>query len=152
MAEFTAVAEQTVEFGAPVIFTETTVRSQSGLVRHQDGTGLFNLVGFNDGNGCGCCCCQNNETDYHVAFHANIAVPDGGTVGEISLAVAVGGAVIPATLMAVTPTAAVAYFNVGTDGITPVWDDCCQNLSIVNTSATAAPILVRNARLAINLP
>ena len=150
MAEFTAVAEQTVEFGQPVIFTETTVRS-SGLVRHQDGTGLFNLVGFNDGASCGCPCCNDNETDYQVSLNANIAVPTDGTVGEISLGIQVGGAVIPATITAVTPTVVNAYFHVGTDGNTPVWDDCCQNLSVVNTSATQAAILVRNARLSINL-
>ena len=63
MAEYTAIAEQTVEANQPMIFTETTIPCTKGLIRHEDGTGLFNLSGavpaseyYNR------CCCQSEPT------------------------------------------------------------------------------------------
>lgn len=154
MAEYTAIAEQTVEANQPMIFTETTIPCTKGLIRHEDGTGLFNLSGaipaseyYNR------CCCQGEPTaDYLVAFHANIAVPDGGTVGEIQMAIAMDGTIIPATRMIVTPTVVEAFFNIGTSKNVQCYPGCCRNLSIVNASADQAEILVSNAILDITRP
>lgn len=154
MAEYTAIADQTVLANQPVIFTESPIPCTRGLIRHEDGTGLFNLSGavpaseFQNR-----CCCQGEPTaDYLVVFHANIAVPEGGTVGEISLALSVDGTIIPATVMRVTPTVVQAYFNVGSSKNVQCYPGCCRNLSVVNSSADQASILVSNAVLDITRP
>lgn len=154
MAEYTAIADQTVLANQPVIFTESPIPCTRGLIRHEDGTGLFNLSGavpaseFQNR-----CCCQGEPTaDYLVVFHGNIAVPEGGTVGEISLALSVDGTIIPATVMRVTPTVVQAYFNVGSSKNVQCYPGCCRNLSVVNSSADQASILVSNAVLDITRP
>lgn len=154
MAEYTAIADQTVLANQPVIFTESPIPCTRGLIRHEDGTGLFNLSGavpvseFQNR-----CCCQGEPTaDYLVEFHGNIAVPEGGTVGEISLALSVDGTIIPATVMRVTPTVVQAYFNVGSSKNVQCYPGCCRNLSVVNSSADQASILVSNAVLDITRP
>ena len=154
MAEYTAIVEQTVLANQPVVFTESPIPCTRGLIRHEDGTGLFNLSGavpvseFQNR-----CCCQGEPTaDYLVVFHANIAVPEGGTVGEISLALSVDGTIIPATVMRVTPTVVQAYFNVGSSKNVQCYPGCCRNLSVVNSSADQASISVSNAVLEITRP
>ena len=154
MAEYTAIADQTVLANQPVVFTESPIPCTRGLIRHEDGTGLFNLSGavpvseYQNR-----CCCQGEPTaDYLVVFHANIAVPEGGTVGEISLALALDGTTIPATIMRVTPTVVEAYFNVGSSKNVQCYPGCCRNLSVINSSANQASVLVSNAVLDITRP
>lgn len=154
MAEYTAIADQTVLNGQPMIFTETAVPCNRGLIRHEDGTGLFNLSGavpvseYQNR-----CCCQGEPTaDYLVVFHANIALPEGGTVGEIQMALALDGTILPATRMIVTPTAVEAFFNIGTSKNVQCYPGCCRNLSVVNTSPNQADIVVSNAILDITRP
>lgn len=150
MAEYTAVAEQTVAMNQPVVFTETVIPCRAGLINHYDGTGLFTLAGI-QGDSCCCPCCQANDPEYFASFHANIAVPEGGTAGEISLALQIGGVIIPASTMTVTPTVVSAYFDIGTENSIPVFGNCCQNLAVVNVSSSNQAILVRNARIRIGL-
>ena len=153
MAEFTAVAEQTVSYLQPVVFTETSVPCTRRLIRHEDGTGTFSLSGavpaseFN-----GCPCCNDPSADYLVVFHANIAIPTGVAVSEISLGLMVNGAVVPATIMRATPTVVEAYFNVGTSKNVRAFPGCCSSLSVVNTTTEQTDILVSNAILDITRP
>ena len=51
-------------------------------------------------------------SNYLVTFGANIAVPTGGTVGDISLAITIDGTTIPASQMIVTPAAVDEFWNV----------------------------------------
>ena len=154
MAEYTAIADQTVLNGQPMIFTETTVPCNRGLIRHEDGTGLFSLSGAVPASEYqNRCCCQGEPTaDYLVVFHANIALPEGGTVGEIQMALALDGTILPATRMIVTPTAVEAFFNIGASKNVQCYPGCCRNLSIVNTSPNQADIVVSNAILDITRP
>jgi hypothetical protein len=82
-----------------------------------------------------------------VNFGANIAIPTGGTVGQISLAIAVNGAVVPASTMIVTPAAVDEFFNVSREMPVAIFCGCCQSVSIVNTSGQ--PITVQNATIEI---
>lgn len=154
MAEYTAIANQNVLSGQPVVFTETTIPCTKGLIRHEDGTGLFNLSGavpaaeYQNR----CCCMPEPTADYLVVFHANIALPEGGTPGEIQLSLAMDGTILPATRMIVTPTVVQAFFNVGTSKNVQCYPGCCRNLSIVNTSDNQAEIVVSNAILDITRP
>ena len=105
MAEFSANAVQTVNPGETIVFTEAPVPCTRGLVRHRDGTGNFLLAGRTG------CPCKKSAT-YMVDFGGNIAVPTAQTVGQISVALSIDGATIPATTMIVTPAAVEEYFNV----------------------------------------
>jgi hypothetical protein len=82
-----------------------------------------------------------------VTFGGNIAVPTGGTVGPISLAIAIEGEPVPATTMIVTPAAVEQFFNVKSSVFIDVPRGCCTRISIVNTSDE--PIVVQNANLII---
>ena len=80
MAEYTAVALQTVAAGADVAFTETAVNG-SNCINHREGSGIVKLRGIT--NQC--------RARFLVSYSGNIQIPTGGTVGEISLALAVDG-------------------------------------------------------------
>ena len=153
MAEYSANAAQTVLAGQPIIFTESPVPCNRGLIFHRDESGIFRLANAAGTNGwCSTwscpCCNQMPETMYEVAFHANIAIPTGGTVEAISLAVAIDGEIDPSSTMIITPAADNEYGNVGADIIIAVPSICrCSSVSVRNTSSQ--PILVQNANLVI---
>lgn len=138
MAAYTNIASQDVLSGEAVVFSETLVPCTRGLVRHRDGDTSFMLSGwspYDDGYSLnGCPCCNNSNAEYLVTVKANIAIPTTGTAGEISLALAVNGSVLPASSMRVTPTATGAFFNVAVSVPVDIWEGCCQSLSLVNTS------------------
>ena len=150
MAEYSAVAVQTVNPGESVVFTATTIPCTRGLVQHSDETGNFLLSGWVPSNN-GCPCCNNNNpADYLVDFGANITVPTGGTPGEISVAFAVDGSTLPASAMMATPAAIGDFFNVARSITVEIFNGCCQTLTIRNTSDQA--INVQNATVRITRP
>lgn len=144
MAEYSAVARQTVAPGAFVVFTETNVPCYRRLVRHSDGTSGFLLSGWTPNNN-GCCCCQNQEADYFTYFNANIAISEGGTAGPISLAITVDGSPVPASTMISTPAAAEEFNSVSTQLTVPIFTGCCQSVAVQNTSTQ--PIDIEGAIL-----
>lgn len=151
MAEYSANALQTVNPGETIIFTEAPVPCVRGLVRHRDDTGSFLLSGYVPNNyGRGCCCNRANTANYLVDFGANIAVPTGGTPGQISVAIQIGGSTIASSTMLVTPAAVEEFFNVSRAINVPVWRGCCENVSVKNVSDQ--PILVQNANILFSRP
>ena len=138
MAEFTYNPVQEVAVGGPVIFN-TTIPCNKGYVLHRNESGIVTLRGA--ASGC------NRFARYQVAFDANIAVPEGGTPGPISVAIAITGEPIQTSTAIVTPTVAEAYFNVSSIAIIDVPVGCCNNISIENTSDQA--IDVQNANLLV---
>lgn len=147
MAEYSANAVQTVQPNLSVTFTDNPIPCKRGLIRHRDETGTFLLKGYVPQSACGCC---DNSADYFCMFGANIAIPTGGTVGDISLALAIDGSIIPSSTMIVTPAAVEEYFNVSVAVSAQIWRGCCETLSVVNTSDQ--PILVQNANIVISRP
>lgn len=146
-AEYSANAVQTVASNGSVIFTENPVRSR-GLIYHRDESGLFRLASPSvlGSIGRGCCCCGMPTANYEVAFHANISIPEGGTVEAISLALVIDGEVDPSSIMTVTPAAVSELWNVGADIIVAVpWICRCASVSVRNVSTQA--IEVQNANL-----
>lgn len=147
-AEYSANAAQTVQPNGSVIFTESPVRCNRGLIYHRDESGIFRLaspsvLGYaRRGN----CCCGSPEAIYQVGFHCNIAVPTGGTVGAISLALAIDGEIDPSSIMTVTPAAVDQFFNVGAGILVAVpWICRCESVSVRNISDQA--ISVQNANI-----
>ena len=150
MAEFSNNNQQVVNAGEAVIFTSNPVPCERGFVRHRDETGNFLLSGWIPNGNCRCCCRRNSSALDLVDFSANIAVPTGGTVEAISLAVTIDGAVIPSSQMVVTPAAVEEFFNVSVAINAQIWKGCCETVTIQNTSTQ--PILVENANIIFSRP
>jgi len=140
--EYSNNAVQTVNPGESIIFTQSPVPCRTGLVRHRDESGSFRLSGRVNRCSCGC---YPKTVNYLVDFGANIAIPTGGTVGPISLAIALDGATIPTTEMIVTPAAVEEFFNVSDETIVQIWAGCCETLTVRNISDQ--PILAQNANI-----
>ena len=144
--EFTAPAVQTVAYGQNVLFTNTPIACRKGYVIHRDGSGIATLRGVVNNN-------CSPFARYQVTFDGNIAVADGGTVGEISLAIASDGEPLPSAVARVTPAAVGDFFNVSANVFIDVPRCCCTAVSVENTSITAdgttIPISVSDANLII---
>ena len=150
MAEWSNAAEQTVNPGESVTFTQNPVPCNRGLVLHRDDTGAFLLRGYVVSGYGGCRCRQPQYANYLVDFGANIAIPDGGTVEPISVAVTIDGTTIPASNMTVTPAATGQFFNVSRAINAAIHRGCCESVTVRNTSAQ--PILVNNANIIFSRP
>ena len=150
MAEWTSIAEQTVNPGESIVFTENPVPCLRGFVRHRDDSGNFLLSGWTPNRNMCNCCRRNGSAIYLVDFGANIAIPTGGTVGEISVAFALDGGTLLGTTMTVTPAAVEEFFNVSRAANVSIFRNCCQTLTIRNTSDQ--PILVQQANIIFNRP
>jgi hypothetical protein len=143
-AEYSANAAQVVPANSSVIFTESPVPCRQGLVYHRDGSGIFRLANrFFRQN---LLQCWRRNTNYEVTFHANIAIPTGGTVEEIQIAISIDGEVDPSSIMSYTPAAVEVLGNVGADIIVTVPYVCgCSSVSVRNLSSQ--PITVANANI-----
>ena len=140
MPEYTSNAVQTVAVGQNVAFTETAVRCTRGYVNHRDGAGVITLRGIvNNPSAC--------FARYQISFGGNIAVPATGTVGEISLAISVGGEALGPATMVATPAAVSEFWNVHSSIFVDVPKGCCVNVAVQNTSTQA--IDVRNANIIV---
>lgn len=149
VAEWSFSAQQTVNPGETIIFTENPVPCTRGLIRHRDDTGTFLLAGYVPRQ-YGCPCRRQRSANYLVDFGANIAIPTGGTVGAISVAITIDGATIPASTMTVTPAAVEEFFNVSRAINASVFVGCCESIAVRNTSDQ--PILISNANIIISRP
>ena len=134
--EITANAIQTVADGANVLFTDTVVCGNCAIT-HRDGSGLVTLRGLT--NQC--------RARFRVSFGGNIAIPTGGTVGPISLAIAIDGEAVATTTMISTPAAVEEYQNVFSAIFLDIPRGCCSQISVKNISDE--PIEIQNANLII---
>lgn len=147
MAEYTYNPVQVVEPNQNVILNDN-IPCTKGYVLHREESGIVTLRGIVN-NPC------SNFARYQVTFNANIAVPTGGTVGAIAVALAVSGEPIQTSRAIVTPAAVEEYFNVTSTAIITVPKGCCFNVSVENTSSGATPadaataINVQNANLTV---
>lgn len=138
MAEYTAIAEQTVAANQNILLTETPVCGNAPCIVHREGSGLVTLRGITKGQ------CRAR---FKVTFGGNIAIPTGGTVEAISVAIAINGEAVNSTTMIVTPAAAEQFFNVASAIYIDVPQGCCMQVSVRNTSGEE--ITVQNANLIV---
>lgn len=134
--EIVANALQTVEANQNVIFTDTAVCGNSSII-HREGSGLVSLRGLT--NQC--------RARFKVFFSGNIAIPTGGTVGAISIAISVNGEPVGSTTMIQTPAAVEQFANVASAVYLDISSGCCSQVSVRNTSTQA--IEVQNANLIV---
>lgn len=134
--ELIANAIQTVDAGANVQFTDEAVSGCNSIL-HRAGSGLVTLRGIT----------QQCRARFRVFFSGNIAIPTGGTVEAISIAIAVHGEPVDSTTMIVTPAAVEEYSNVASAVYLDVPAGCCISVGVRNTSAQA--IEIQNANLIV---
>ena len=146
MAEYTNVNDQIVNPNESVVFF-ASIPCQRGFVKHREGTGSFLLSGYVPNNPCGC---KARSAEYLIDFGANISIPTGGDVEEISLAIEIDGATIPASTMRYTPDAVETFGNVSRAINANVWRNCCETVSVKNTSTQ--PITVSEATIIFTRP
>lgn len=146
--EFLYNPVQAVSLNAPVLF-DTSIPCSRGYVYHESNTGNFILKGAV--NGCGC------FAHYQATFNGNIAIPEGGTVVPIAVALTVNGEPRLTSRAIYTPAAVDEYGNVTSTAIIKVPKGCCFSLGVDAVPASADPtvvpapvINVQNANLTVS--
>ena len=147
MAEYLANPVQTVALNAPILFN-ASIPCNKGYIYHEDETGVFILRGIT----------SNCFARYQVTFNGNIAIPEGGEVTPIAVALAVSGEPRLTSRAIFTPAAADEYGNVTSTALITVPKGCCFSLSVEyvdattdNATVTPTPLIeVQNANLVIN--
>lgn len=146
MAEYLANAIQNVAVNAPVIFT-ASIPCTRGYVYHEDETGVFVLRG----------CTNNCFARYQVTFNGNVAIPEGGDLTPIAIAITVNGEERPTSRAVLTPQAVDEYGNLTSTAIITVPRGCCFSVAVDYVDATTddpattpTPLIeVQNANLTI---
>lgn len=144
MAEYLANAVQDVALNDPILFT-ASIPCTKGYIYHEDETGIFILRGITN----------NCFARYQVTYNGNIAIPTGGTVTPIAVAIAVNGEPRVTSRAIFTPAAVDEYGNVTSTEIVTVPRGCCFSLSVRYVTAdptedSATSIEVQNSNLVIN--
>lgn len=147
MAEYLANAIQEVALNSPILFN-ASLPCQKGYIFHEDETGVFTLRGIT----------PNCFARYQVTFNGNIAIPEGGAVGPIAVAITVNGEPRLTSRAIFVPAAVNEYGNVTSTAIVVVPKGCCFNMSVRYVSGLTddpagvpAPVInVQNANLVIN--
>ncbi len=135
MAEFTAVATQTVAQNSNIVWTDTPVPGNCSII-HREGSGLVTLRALPNGQ------CRSR---FRVTFGANLAAVTAASA--VSLAIAINGEPVSSSSMIVTPAAVGEYFNVSSSVYLDIPTNCCSQISVENTSAQS--VSVQNANLIV---
>lgn len=146
MAEYLANAVQNVSLNGPITFT-ASIPCPRGYVYHEDETGIFILRGITN----------NCFARYQVTFNGNIAIPEGGAISPIAVAITVNGEPRLTSRAIVTPAAVGDYFNVTSTAIITVPRGCCFSLGVRYVDATTddptvepTPVIeVQNANMTV---
>ena len=146
-AEYLANPIQEVALNAPILFN-ASIPCNRGYIYHEDETGIFILRGIT---------CNQCFATYQVTFNGNIAIPEGGSVTPIAVAITLNGEPRVTSRAIYTPAAVDEYGNVTSTAIIKVPKGCCFSLAVEHVAATTDPtvtpapvINVQNANLVIS--
>ena len=149
MAEYTNNDVQLVQPGQPVLLN-TTIGCNKGYVIHREGSGILTLRGIvNCANAC--------FARYQVTFNGNVAIPDGGDITPVAIAITVQGEPRLTSRAIYTPQAVGEYGNLTSTAIITVPRGCCMTVAVDYVDATTddptvtpTPLIeVQNANLTI---
>lgn len=141
MAEFVqSQTQQNVAFGQNLLLVDSIPCSR-GYVLHRNGSGILTLRGIV--NGCGC------FARYQVTFNGNVAIPTGGTVAAIAMALAIDGEPLQNSRAIVTPAAVEQYYNVTSTAIITVPKGCCYTVAVENVDAGVGGALVDQQTISV---
>lgn len=146
MAEYLANAPQAVALNGTVLFT-ASIPCNKGFVFHEDETGVFILRGVT----------PNCFARYQLTFNGNVAVPEGGDITPVSLAISIQGEPRATSQAIFTPQAVDEFGNLTSTAIITVPRGCCLSASVRYIDATTADpettptptVTVQNANLVI---
>lgn len=124
LAQYTNVFVQQIAANANAVFSETLVAGSNCIV-HREGSGIITLRGIT----------SQCRARYLVTFNGNIAIPTGGTVGPISIAIALEGEPLGSATATVTPAAVGDEFHVSMSTYADVLKGCCVTVSVKNVNA-----------------
>jgi hypothetical protein len=125
MARYITSTDQLVALNGVIPFDVVSVPCNKGCVVPL-ATGIVTLKGGN----------TNRFARYDVDLQANIAIPTGGAVTPLALAITLNGIPIPDSVAIVTPAAADDVWHVHTSTTITVPRGCCASVSAAYVDAT----------------
>lgn len=129
MAEYVqSNALESVSLNTPITF-DSSIPCTRGYVFHENGTGIFTLRGaVNNPSAC--------FARYQVTFNGNVAIPDGGDVTPVAVAITVNGEVRQGSKAIFTPQAVDEFGNLTSTAIITVPKCCCTTIAVEYVDAT----------------
>ena len=125
MARYITSVDQNVALNGAIPFDIVSIPCNKGCVI-PIATGVLNLQGSN----------SNRFARYEVTVQANVAIPTGGEVTPLALAITLNGVAIPDSVAIVTPTAVEDVWHINTSAIVTVPCGCCVSVSATYVDAT----------------
>ena len=125
ISRFITSTDQNVALNNTIPFDVVSIPCNKGYVIPIT-TGVLNLHGGN----------TNRFARYNVTVQANVAIPTGGTVTPIALAITINGVAIPDSVAIVTPAAVEDVWHINTSTTITVPCGCCVSVSAAYVDAT----------------
>lgn len=125
MAKYITSTDQNVALNNTIPFNIVSIPCNKGCVVPIT-TGVLTLKGNT----------SNRFARYEVDLQANVAIPEGGTVTPLAVAITLNGVVIPDSVAIVTPAAAEDVWHIHTTATVTVPCGCCVSVSAVYVDAT----------------
>lgn len=124
MAKYITSTDQNVALNSTIPFNVVSIPCNKGCIVPVT-TGVLTLKGGN-----------RNQARYDVQLQANVAIPEGGTVTPIAIAITLNGVAIPDSVAIVTPAAAEDVWHINTSTPITVPCGCCVSVSATYVDAT----------------
>ena len=125
MAKYITSTDQNVALNNTIPFDIVSIPCNKGCVVPLS-TGVLTLKGGN----------TNRFARYDVELQGNIAIPEGGAITPIAVAITLNGVIIPDSIAIVTPAAAEDLAHVNTSTTITVPCGCCVSVSATYADAT----------------
>lgn len=125
MAKYITSTDQNVALNNTIPFNIVSIPCNKGCVVPIT-TGVLTLKGST----------SNRFARYEVNLQANVAIPEGGTVTPLAVAITLNGVAIPDSIAIVTPAAAEDVWHIHTTATVTVPCGCCVSVSAAYVDAT----------------
>ena len=125
MAKYITSTDQNVALNNTIPFDIVSIPCNKGCVVPIT-TGVLTLKGST----------SNRFARYEVDLQANVAIPEGGAVTPLAVAITLNGVAIPDSVAIVTPAAAEDVWHINTSAVITVPCDCCVSVSAAYVDAT----------------
>lgn len=125
MAKYITTTDQNVALNGVIPFNVVSIPCGKGCVVPV-ATGVLTLKGNT----------SNSFARYEVKVQGNIAIPTGGAVTPIAIAITINGVEIPDSIAIVTPAAAEDVWHINTSTVITVPCGCCISVSAAYVDAT----------------
>jgi hypothetical protein len=125
VAQYITSTDQNVALNGTIPFDVVSIPCNKGCVIPIT-TGVLTLQGSN----------SNRFARYEVTLQANVAIPTGGAVTPLALAITLNGVAIPDSVAIVTPAAVEDVWHINTTTTITVPCGCCVSVSAAYVDAT----------------